>query len=42
MMSEANHYREDEGSGYIPGYSFDNPNRMEHSTLMPEGAFRGH
>jgi hypothetical protein len=27
------------GGRYIPGYSFDNLNRIEHSTVMPEGPF---
>ena len=27
------------GGDYIPGYSFDNLNRIEHSTVMPEGPF---
>ncbi|KMQ73200.1 hypothetical protein [Marinobacter subterrani] len=27
------------GGQYIPGYSFDNLNRIEHSTVLPEGAF---
>ncbi|UQG55104.1 MULTISPECIES: hypothetical protein [unclassified Marinobacter] len=27
------------GGEYIPGYSFDNLNRIEHSTVLPEGAF---
>lgn len=26
------------GGRYIPGYSFDNLNRIEHSSVMPEGA----
>ena len=26
------------GGRYIPGYSFDNLNRIEHSTVLPEGA----
>lgn len=27
------------GGEHIPGYSFDNLNRIEHSTVLPEGAF---
>ena len=27
------------GGEHIPGYSFDNLNRIEHSTILPEGAF---
>ena len=27
------------GGQYVPGYSFDNLNRIEHSTVMPEGPY---
>ncbi|KXO10300.1 MULTISPECIES: hypothetical protein [Marinobacter] len=27
------------GGEFIPGYSFDNLNRIEHSTVLPEGAY---
>ncbi|MFB2763405.1 hypothetical protein [Marinobacter shengliensis] len=27
------------GGDHIPGYSFDNLNRIEHSTVLPEGAY---